>query len=290
MPCPTTRAKRVRLMFAKMAFKNQNCVVTSLRSSDPDLVAVQDLDGAEATQGNLQIVPNLNFTASGDEDTAGYLVFKGLNDAGTQFQVGPVVEGVVAGSEFVQITSSANKTLAGNTVHQGVMTIDILDTSISRDGPAQLVALGGGDTNTYNDIMHLVMPAGRDTEMVFSAVVPVIGIPASPKVRFSFEFMLPSGGTRPAVTSEYLVVPRATTIGTKYDLPDATGWTAGTTFAAASGFTAYQYSRVESGLITLPTNAAGAMVQFKLIRSGTTDGYSGNVGILRHWWHLVPSS
>jgi hypothetical protein len=219
----------------------------------------------------LQIDLDLDFV-SGDDDAAGHLVFKQLQD--NVFERGPVVEAIIAASAQVEITSTNPDTSGPETLHQGTVTIDFVSDPGGRELNVQLVRLDGVTEEFPEEVQALGFQPGRISSYRGKLNVPAEGTPASPQVRMRFRIMGRTAGTLPSLSLTMRRIPSAT-IGSPAALPTSdTAVTIGTSFAIAA---ANEYADVTSDPFVVE---AGDTVIFELKR--IVDVYVGEVDVLQN--------
>ena len=267
--CPTVK---YTLYFSKMVFKTDTSVVTSLQPATGSPITVHDSLGLDATQGNLYLDINAEFTAGTAAAPWGGSAYKEVD--GLLLKLGYVVSGVAAGSSTVQITSDYSAVESGTTYHYGKMTIDFVDPDSVREGPVELIALDNATEVIYFNTMYVGLPAGRDSDIRIRVSVPNT-VPINPTMSFEVTALGRSAGTLPSLpmTFRRLSSPGAGS-AVSLDLTDnATGTSL--TFGAV---TADQYRKANSGSFNI---AANDIVYATINRNAEAgDGYAGDVGLL----------
>jgi hypothetical protein len=255
-----------------MLFETGKSVVTSLKPATHSPLIFRDCNGAIADTGDLVADIDLNFLADSTL-VDGDLVFKNLT--GETFQRGPVVEGVIAGSN-VAISSTRPQTLTGGAVlHQGRVTLDVQTNLAERELSPQIIRLGDAKERSYQNMPYIGFSANRPAAVQIYAPfnIPAIGLPPNPQVKLRLVIFGMTAGTLPITTLAYRRLPRPS--GTT---PVSTP-TSDTTVACNTNLSigAFQYLEVESALIPV---TAGDTLLVTFTRN-TSDGYAGEVGLLR---------
>lgn len=286
--CPIDVNMQLRLHFIKSAFFTDTTAVTDLVSVDNRLVIeCQNKPGVAASKGPLQIGLNLAF-AAGVLDVRRPLAFKQINADDNTFELGPVVEGLVAGSANITLSGTAvERSVPGDDesplMHSGVVTITVA-TDGSTELPVQLVRLDSVSEEYYEETMYLGFEAGEEAEYRARIHVPAtLGI-TSPKLKIRLRILGRSAGTLPSLTLTYRRIPAPTLGGASVALPTSDSAVTISTALAVSN--ANEYVEVESDEITV---AAGDDFLFTVQRSAS-DGYAGELGIIRHAGVLVAGS
>lgn len=188
--CPTETAMRLILSFIKMTFATNRSVVTSLAPGDDEPIEFVNCDGAPATTGDL--IAKLVISAMYAPDEAyGGQVLKSIVDSKLSFGRGYVVEGVIAGSEEVQLSSSRQRGLnpalaisdSNPAVHQGLITLDIQLDPTERELSPEIVRLGDALEQDYLENDFIGFPSGRDSSIRMRFNIPPGGLPLVPKFK-----------------------------------------------------------------------------------------------------------
>lgn len=272
--CPEEFPPTILLYFIKPNVASSKTVVTSLRSTDSRVIVECFPDGAADVVGDLQIRLNLDF-ASGADDLEGFLAFKEFDPDTNQFNRGPVVERIVAGTSISIVSESP--AAAG----QGVVTINADVEPADRELNVTLVRLDGVTEEFPSDVQMLGFPAGILTSYRAKINVPSIGLPADPQLRFRFRIMGRVAGT---LTELDLTARRIPAAGTPVSLP-----TIDTPVVIATDFTTggtNEYQDVTSDPFDVEP---GDVVVFSLTRDPAGDGYSGEIDIIQQVGLIEPT-
>lgn len=268
--CPRALEMLMTIYFNRVLYDASRTMVTSLRAAPHSILSVYGCDGEPASTGDLIVDADLAL-AIDQTDAAGHLVLKSITN--NKFQQGPVVEGLIATSDNLLISSTAQKTVDGDTVHQGIISIGIASDPIDRELAPIVTRLADTKERYQGGIAYIGFPAGMQASVLQSFNVPPAGIAAGSKIELRLTMLGTAVGTLPTPTVTYRKIPRGT--GTPQTLPSSD--TALTVPSMPSIPVSSKY--VE---IVLPQFAitAGDTVQIVITR-GAGDGYSGEVGILR---------
>jgi len=205
--CPRVEQMRLDLVFLRMTLGAAGAVVTDLSPAPGSPIQVLNCDGDPASTGSLQLA--LDLTALILSDTAdGSLVFKELGDEGLGFRRGRVIEGLIAGSDNVSLSSDHPKTVGNTTVHQGLVQVDVNLNLEERELPVQIARLNGAVDRVVRGAPVLAFPEGRDTALSLRLDVPTTGVPTNPQVQFRATIFGLATGTLPPLTMEYKLVER----------------------------------------------------------------------------------
>lgn len=270
-------SKPMRLWFTKMIYKTQESCVTSLQPSVGSAIQILGCSGTPATRGDLFV--NFNLNASTQENQDGWHVLKSV--LGSTFNRGPIVEGLVAGTNVELVPDPTyGQTVDG--LHQGRVTINVADpTGGTREGLVEIVDLNNVLEDSVNETMFLTFPQSKNTSLRGSIAVSTIGIPATPLMRLRFWFLTRAAGTLPEFTVTYRRVPRSSVAAQTLPIVDTAlaNIDPGTYGSLTSG----KYVEVATAEFAI---AAGDLVFFTLGRLGVTDGYAGDIGLLRQVWAI----
>jgi len=266
--CPRELYMELVLWFTRLTFQTSNTVVTSLRAAEGSHLSVLCLETSQpATTGNLVLNLNLDLV-EGAADSPGYLVFKTLD--GNTFLRGPVVEGLIAGSDNVTLSATAGS----GSLKQGAITLSVDTDASGKELPIQLVRLDGVTEERYQDVLALGFPAARNSSYRGRLRIPS-QLPGPMVMRLRLWLMGRAAGSLPALTLTYRLIPRpAAGLTTPLILPISD-----TTLAIATVVTlpmANEYVEVLSDPFTV---APGDVVLFTLGRS-SGDAYVAEVHVL----------
>lgn len=269
--------KPMRLWFTKMIYKTQASCVTSLQPSVGSAIQVLGCDGQPATRGDLFL--NFDLDAQTETNQTGWQVLKSVT--GSTFKQGPVVEGIIAGTnvELVPVVGQG-QTVSG--LNQGRVTINVADpTGGTREGLVEIVALNNVLEDSTSDTIFLNFPQSKDTSLRGMIAVSSIGIPANPLMRLRFWMLTRASGVLPDLTLTYRRVPRSASASQA--LPTTDTSLANVDPSGYGSLTSGNYIEVLSAEFAV---VAGDLVFFTLGRLGASDGYAGDVGLLRQTWAI----
>jgi len=273
--CPTSEPMELILSFIKMTFLTGKTVVTSLQPDEGQPLRYVNCDGEEATTGDLfsQLILNLLV----EMEYYGGIVIKGITDD-NKFQAGWAVEGVVAGSQKVTLTSDRQRRLVPGDastplVHQGIVTLDINVDPTESELPPQIVVLGDAVERLYKNIPYIGLPNGRDSGVRVKFLIPPEGLPDTPKFKVRLVIFGRGDATMTDLDTSYyrFARPAPTTTLTEGDTP--------LSLDTAVAVTADDAIEIESELIDV---AAGDTLLISLERAA--DGsptYDFEMGLIR---------
>jgi hypothetical protein len=209
------------------------------------------------------------------ENVAGYKALKGVT--GTVFQRGPVVEGLVPGSDMsIQVVSGEVK----NGVYYGTLRLtpnipgrSMLDLGID------LVALDSVREEQLNGIFYLSMPQDRASAFTGRVLIPDSLLVTTPGIEFWFMLLSRAAGTVPTIGIEVAQLPAVIDCTEKVlsDYPFTPLSSLGVCTFTAAG----TYVRVVAPALAI---ASGDTLFFRLTRPGygnPGDSYAADLGILR---------
>ena len=270
--------KEALLYYTILATSTDEAVVQSLAPKDGSLIKVTDLNGADATTGNLII--DAEFGLSSDSPVAGSLVVKDID--GFAMKKGNVVEKIKAGP-LITVSS----TVSGG---QGEVTISAADFGGVRESEPDLFFADDILLERHEDIFYKVFPSGRDSAITGKVFVPTF-LPTSNgevyNITLMAQIMTPSAGSSislPNLTSRYKVIDTVLAADNAYE--GATGSITGAPFTAhtvpvSSGtFNQYGFKVFKLTGSTPVVVTPGDTFTFKLERAGATDGNSNKVALL----------
>lgn len=287
--CPRLLFPQLTLWFTKPVFQTTGTCVLSLTAAENSGLSVVCVDTQDpASTGHLLIDLNLALLVVSDVE-AGHLAFKTI-DAQGRIKRGPVVESLSAGSSNVTLTSgvSASGKYYGNV--QIAVDNDLDGKEISVD----TVRLDGAEEEFYEDTIALGFRSGIRSAIRGRINVPAgLTLPAGTKLKLRFWLLNRSSLDVPAdlFSLSYRRIATPSLVLTPVSLPLAAAEVSLADIPAATVAVtgaANKYFTVDSEEFTI---AAGDTVLFTLTRFGDSDGYSGNVHVLRQRGiYAVPSA
>lgn len=259
------------LYFSKVRYAAGASNVSSLRTdSTSSPLVITDLDDNPAVSGDLKIKFDSNFLVSSTEDHVTSKALKSIS--GTTFTRGYVVGGIKAANDSVTLTSTNPRVAGGETIHQGVVTIETNFEGIERFILPQVVRLVDVKERYENDIMYLGMPASIASSVRYKFKLPSSGgMPASPILKL--RLWLTGDATTssfPTLTVSYRRLPKALTQAT---IPTSDTYL---TLTTGMALTTDKYIEKTSASFSV---AESDVVLFTISRSAS-DGYLGEIGIL----------
>jgi hypothetical protein len=271
--CPTVK---YTLYFSKMVFKTDTSVVTSVQPATGSPITVHDSAGLDATQGNVYLDINAEFTEGTATAPFGGIAYKEID--GLLLKLGYVVSGVAAGSSNISITSDYTATDGGVTYNYGKMTIDFVDPDSTRQGPVELIALDNATEVVYEDVMYIGLPASRDSDIRVRVGVPD-AVPTNPIMSFEVTAIGRTAGSLPTLGITYRRVLDPGTAAVALPLVEGGPLVPATLTFGAATVLANEYRKATSATFTV---AANDIVYATISRSAAAgDGYAGDVGLLR---------
>jgi hypothetical protein len=269
--CPREEDFQVILAFVAMVFTTEKTVVTSLQAAEHSPLRITNCDGKPARTGDLTADVELEFLV-GPDPVDGSLAFKELT--GSTLSRGRVVEGLRAGPGCTLISNYPKPDPDTDEVtHQGIVVVSLDANPVERELPADLIRLAQTQERYHLDIPYIGMDAGRATSLRMRFYVPTAGLPPAPTVAIRLQLLGRATGTLPALTLTYRILPRPTEA---VDLPGPANETT-LAIATAVPVAADQYVEVQSDPVSV---AAGDTILIAISRA-STDGYAGEVGIMR---------
>jgi hypothetical protein len=275
------RAKRMMLCFTKMVVRTNTAVVTRLNPATGSPIRVLGCDGAPAQTGDLQLALDLSLNIT--EDQAGFEVLKDIE--GITFKRGPVVEGLIAGSNVTIVPVTGMGEVAGDVVHGRATLNVVVPGSDQSEGMIALVALDKVLEDKLYDTFFLSFPQGVASSLRGRIEVPRSGVIANPKMELWFWFLSRLSGVLPDIAASYRRLARPSGYGT-VDLPTSDTALANLTFSAYSSVGANKY--IEAVSASFPI-AQGDEVFFTLSR-GAADSYAANLGLVRMGFRIFPGT
>lgn len=274
---PNRLRSSMRIWYARPTYFTSNPVVSSIRSIDDRIQVLCRGKDVTGSVGNLDLKLALELMV-GDQTQSGHIALKEFDHAEGKFLGGPVVEGLQSASSGVFLSSTAPKVVGESVIHQGIVSV-----SLSPNGeflvPVSEVRLNNVSQETYQDVLYLGLPAGKQSKFRSVLHVPAEVSFDTPKLRFVFWLLGRTAGTLPALSITYRVLPTAS--GTPQNLPTSDTALPITTNVAV---TADQYFQVASDPIDV---TAGNTVLVTLSRD--VDAYAGEVGVLRQYATIAGS-
>jgi hypothetical protein len=260
------------LYFSRVVYCAGVTVVTSLRpDSTSSPLKLKDINGNDATAGDLTISFDGDFLVSDTVDDEGVDAFKSLD--GKTFTQGKVVGGIVAANNSVVITSTSNRVDEDdNTVHQGIVTIEANLDGVDRILVPQVVRINDARERYENEVMYLGMPSAVNSSVRYKFKLPsASAFPSNPKLKLRLWLTGDTvTGSFPTLNVTYRRIPKATT-ATAIPVSDSS-----LVFTTGMALGVDEYIQKDSEQFTV---AESDVVYFTVSRS-SSDGYLGEIGIL----------
>lgn len=269
--CPRPEEMRLTVYFSRVLYDARRTMVTSLRAAEDSIIRVYGCDEEPASTGDLIVDADLGLAIS-DTNATGHVVLKNIVD--DEFTQGPVTEGLIVTGDGLAISSTAQRTLAGNvTLHQGRITLSMEADPVDRELVPVLTRLQDTKERYENGIVYIGFPASYITSVLRVYNVPPEGIATANPLEFRITLLGTAAGTLPALTAAYRRIPRGST--TQAALPSSnTALTLGAMPTLSAG---NRYVEIKSNTITVDP---GDTLQIILTR-GSADSYAGEVGLIR---------
>lgn len=280
--CDRFDKMRVILHFAKMTFGTDKSVVTSLQPAEGSPIKVENCAGEAGTTGDLFLDLSLELEVV-DAALEGYQVVK--NVTSSQYQRGPVVEGLFAGGDTV-LTSSSQLTVGSDTLHQGRVTVTVPTDVANRELMPQIVRLDDVVERYYDGIPYLGFIPGRESSVRLRFHIPPVGLSSTQQMTLRAAIIGKTAGTLDTLTVSYRKITRGT--GTAVDLPTAAlnEVTMGASdFVSGVAVAANQYVEISSSSFPLVPGTEGYIVGgdtlLVTITRPAANSYAGELGLLR---------
>jgi len=226
--CPLEPPVRVVLSFLKMTFATDKSVVTSLQPAAGAPLRFVDCEGADATTGDLYASLDTDAMVQ-DENERGGNVFKSLDDNTLSFNRGWVAEGLIAGSDAVQLTGSNQELTdpeeveseSNPMIHRGLITVDVVTDPTERELLPHITKLNDTLERELGGMTYLAFPPGRDSSLIMEFRVPPAGLPTNPQMKIRTQVFGRATGPFSGILMVYARVARPTA-GTPTSVPPST--------------------------------------------------------------------
>jgi hypothetical protein len=273
--CPRELAMTLTLWFSKPVFSSSGTWVSSLQTAaGSGLSLICPDNGEAATTGHLLLDFALELLVN-ETPSAGHLALKGIADG--KFLQGPVVESLSVTGDYATLTSDV---AAVDGKYYGNLNLS-LDMSLEgRELPVESIRLIGADEEKFEDTFGIGFPASRD-----AAIRGLIRIPAGvtlaggTQLKLRFWVLGRSSNSVPAdifnVTYRRIGTP-STPVALPTSAAEVTLGDYPADVVVVGGVNRYFVLETDSFTI-----AAGEDVLFTLTRAGATDGFNGDLHILR---------
>ncbi len=270
----TSIAEDVIFWFSRLLFATDTGVVTSLQKDPASLLDIQvvNASGQAATAGKLRLLVSSLLPSSSTTNEAATAV---KTISGGTHTTGPVASRLIPGAGIAMTAAQGDGILG----YYGAVTVSA-SNSDALQGSATLVNIQNARQDTVSDLIMVSLPVGRDSSPVFQIEISKLAPPVS-GLRLRPWLYSSTTGTTPAVTAQYRIIP-ATSANTV--IP--TGWSTLGTGLGALAVTSGQMRQLDltPDIANVP---AGAVVLVRFVRLGSTDGFSGTIGIPRLDFALV---
>lgn len=271
---------RIWLCFALATYANNRNVVTSLTPAAGSPLLITNCNGDTSSVGDLNIDVDLDLLLNDTSNEAGSKVIKTLD--GLTLLTGYVTEGLLAGSN-VSLESSNQRDEGDETLHRGVVRINVDLEPTERELPPEVIKLEGALERTGDDIPYIGLPTGRASAVRLRYNVPPTGLPTNARFKLRLLLLGTTAGTFPALAATFKVLPNpANAAAARVDLGDLTEQDLTLTTTAAS-FLADNVMRRETSVAEIAEEEyavqAGDTIYVTISRDD--DAYAGEVGLVR---------
>lgn len=287
--CPPGERMRVVVVYLRMVFGNDKNVVTSLEPDTDSPITITNCDNLPARTGDLKLGLDLNFMLDPNEAYGGQ-AFKELV-SGFKFRRGWVAEGLRVGAGPIVLSGTRTRTLTTSektalglptsdtsSLYQGIVTVSYNDQLVEREISPQIIRLSDVVERLYLDIPYLGFPEEQDSLVRVRLNVPSANLGDVLRMKIRAQ-IFGRGGTPttaallPPLTMSYRRLVRPATAGTNLPTVDTP-----LEFDSEVNLTIDKAVEIESEEFVV---AEGDTVLITLSRSGTTDSYAAEVGLLR---------
>jgi len=269
--CPRATNMLLTLYFNRTLYEAALTLVTSLRADPDSIIRVYGCDGQPAATGDLIVSADLALVID-ETDQAGHLVLKTIVD--NKFKQGPVLEGIInATPSGLDISSTHSQVIDGETVHQGIATIGLSPDPVDRELPPIVTYLHDTKERYESGVLYIGFPPNFQSSIVRVYQVPPDGIASGTKIEVRLTVLGTTNGTLPNMTVGYRRLPRGTSTPQAIPTTD----TALTLASLGSLVAGNKYVEAKTNQFNV---VAGDTVQIVITRN-TSDGYSGELGIIR---------
>lgn len=275
-PLPEAPAPKLILAYGRVRYATSPATVTSLVEADPDgPITVERCDGRPGNSGPLKI----GFAPENQEKTTteeGSVVVKRV--VGADVYRGPVTEGLVAGSNAVTLNGTLQRLSdpedeESDVIHQGIVEIQFNSEPGGLSLAPQVIKLN--DVLQRPDLMTLGFPPGKQSSVRMKFVMPGSDrFPLDAVAVLQIWTTTNVSGNLPALTATRRRIPTPTGVDT---LP-TTDVTIGSPTPPAPSLTDGEYVQQMWGSFEV---SADDVIIIEITRAGNTDGYTGEVGILK---------
>lgn len=277
--CPVEAFMRLTLYFSRPIFATDGAVVTSLRTGDPriSITCFGKTPPTPAAVGDLDIELNLNLSIAQPTTFPGNIVFKGINAQGL-IEAGPVVETIYPLSSNI-IMNSAQQVVdpvSGRVYNYGTVGIDVVPNP-TQQLPVTTVRLdANAEEDDVLDVPVIALRAGFDSRYRAMISVPSTLGSGAHHVSLRFIIMGRIAGTLPPLTITTRLIPRPPSgLSPPVNLPTSEG----SLMINNAGVLTTVNQYVEAVSQAIAVNP-GDTLAFFVYRTGSTDGYAGDVAII----------
>ena len=243
-------------------------------------------DGDDATTGDLYAELDLSFLVDPEPMTPGYLVFKELD--GETFRQGLCRRGADRRARTARWPRTPWP--HGRRHHPSTRarsSVNVDTTAGERELPADLIRLAQTQERFHLDIPYIGFDDGRDTSLRMRFYVPTGGLPGNPRWRMRMQLLGRADGTLPVLTLTYRILPRPAT--PKQPPRSRPAIADALPELAAEAVPDHQHHAGDRGRPVhrgperprSSTSAAGDTILVTLTGTQPSDGYTGEVGLMR---------
>ena len=261
----TGTADDMRLWFSRPVQSTVGGFVTAVQNHADSVLDLDILNGlgSPAAAGDLLLRVNKILNQAAADDNSAYAV---KSITGGDYTGGAVTARVRAGAG-VLVTGSHGTSDEG---FHGTVTIS---SKLSADlyGSPASVALNNAREELVSDIPIVMLPSARNSAPIFRFDLSSVSINDATMHISAWLYSSTTGTTPGTITVAYRILPPS-----GGDFPPFSGSLTG---LQGVNVVAGQYAAVDIGdIANVPT---GSVVQLSVSRTGPTDGFSGDIGLIR---------
>jgi hypothetical protein len=264
----------IDFFFVQVQAATSDAIVTSLQPAAGNALPITFVDAAGnvATGGRLFLKCPSVLTSTSEVDDGATAV---KSVTGGTMTSGPVVSHLIQGPGVTLTPSISDSTGAYGDILISAAAADALK------GSASLVSLNNAQAQFVQNVPMATLPAGRNSTPVFSLDISPLA-PATSAIQLNLWLFSTLNGNIPAgFAIAYRIVPAPSAL-----TPLPTGWS-----SLGWSMTAIAVSQGQSQVVVAPVNIpsvpAGALVLIQVTRAGLSDGFTGDIGIIRLGYSLV---
>ena len=291
--CPRDEKMRVIVVYLRMVFGNDRSVVTSLQPATGSPITITNCDDLPAKTGDLKLGLDLNLNVI-PPNVSGAKVLKRIED-GIHIRAGLVTEGLVSASNSIVLRSVSEETTSKRALttaektalgfdpganvqaYQGLVKITFDDALAEKELGPQIIRLADAVERLYLDVPYIGFPAGQDALVRMRFIVPCAGLGVGVKMRIRAQIFGRADGTLPALTLTHRILSRPNPDPLPLPTADISPSPAFITDITVDADTAIEVDSADFSVSEGDT----VLITIQRPWSGTSDGYAGEVGLLR---------